>query len=103
MEEDFVEDGMKFCLSCLKVPYCSAECMAWDWSNGGHREVCVGLSTLMEDKPALDEIVMTPEVNCAACGMDSEFVPEGMLSCDCNKVIYCSRDCQQCSCLMMNL
>jgi len=34
-------------------------------------------------------------LQCNACGMDSEFVPDGMLLCACKKAHYCSSDCKQ--------
>lgn len=107
MEEEFVEDGMEQCPHCLRVAYCSEECMEWDWISGGHKELCSGYqesvtessvqSVLSSTLSAENDGTVTSAgaVICSACGMESEYVPEGMLSCACNQVMYCSGDCKE--------
>jgi Leucine-rich repeat (LRR) protein len=101
MEEEFVPEGMMQCPKCLKVPYCSTDCMEWDWNSGGHKDNCEGhqeagvLSKTSGSQQASTS--SRPHAGqCEACGMDAEFVSEGLLTCEgCGKVQYCSSDCQQ--------
>ena len=112
MDSEFVPEGMKNCAKCSNVAYCSKDCMEWDWKSGGHKNVCEGLSeaercmTLLVPTAADDDMSIdafegeskSPSEKtaaCAACGIDSDFVSEGMLDCVCHKAAYCSPDCQQ--------
>jgi hypothetical protein len=36
---------MKRCIQCQKVCYCSRQCQEWDWKIGGHRDLCMSITT----------------------------------------------------------
>ncbi|CAB9509096.1 Inherit from COG: Hemolysin-type calcium-binding [Seminavis robusta] len=143
VEKEFVPDGMIMCSKCSQVPYCSVDCMEWDWEGGGHSHSCGGVSvperTRSLQKPthtgndsegsivafdpnaeasggpkskegvlaalaaartqtaaaaAKKPAPMSTMKACISCGMDKEFVPEGLQTCPkCSQVPYCSKDC----------
>ena len=72
MNEAYIPDGMKTCKSCHTVKYCSKDCMEWDWSSGGHINVCPGL-TSAERKSAVQVIATLapqPKISLSILGPD---------------------------------
>ncbi|EEC43555.1 predicted protein [Phaeodactylum tricornutum CCAP 1055/1] len=49
-EASYVPEGMLHCERCRNVSYCSLHCQQWDWTSGGHSDLCVDArSTAHED------------------------------------------------------
>ena len=106
-DSDFAADGMIMCPHCNERPYCSIDCLDWDLTRRGHKTTCKGLVGKIEsssEKPTrvsiLDEDSIEPfdlpvaRLKCTACGIDSEFVSDGMKTCSkCSSAVYCSSDC----------
>ena len=121
MDAEFVSEGMQKCAKCFEIPYCSLDCMSWDWDKGGHKDKCAGAfqsersqtnqrlvpsppkfgyaPPSPKDLPKLTKLASkapAPESKCKACAMEAEFVPEGMTNCSkCQQVLYCSKECME--------
>ncbi|CAB9505408.1 unknown protein [Seminavis robusta] len=122
LDRDYVPGGMKPCNKCHEVIYCSLDCMEWDWDDGGHEHNCNPKTEReiaeLQKKAFIDKNNMPNEafqeedaglekrsgaephkstpLNCHSCNINSEFVPDRMITCQkCKNVHYCSPDCQQ--------
>ena len=75
---------IQLCGGCRQVQYCSLDCLQWDWEIGGHAASCRGSkhdTRLSKNERAGGKYAYTKDSACKSCGMEAEFVPDGMRKC----------------------